>query len=151
MRISRIQIQNFRNFHDLDIALGEHAVIVGENKIGKSNLLFALRLLLDPSLPDSARQLKEEDFPNPISSELAAYDACVESSPFHEFEPEKPDVPEPPSGNGADMGVSPTDGIPNLVPNNNELFIETMKNCLKQHPLAALDSHFSGLSPGNVF
>ena len=62
MRISRIQIQNFRNFHDFDIALGEHAVIVGENKIGKSNLLFALRLLLDPSLPDSARQLKEEDF-----------------------------------------------------------------------------------------
>lgn len=62
MRISRIQIHNFRNFRNLDVVLGEHAVIVGENKIGKSNLLHALRLLLDPSLPDSARQLREEDF-----------------------------------------------------------------------------------------
>jgi putative ATP-dependent endonuclease of OLD family len=53
MRISRIKIMNFRNFEDLDVVLGEHAVIIGENKIGKSNLLHALRLVLDPSLPDS--------------------------------------------------------------------------------------------------
>src|SRR5579863_4047982 len=31
MRISRIQIHNFRNFKDLDISLGNHVVIVGEN------------------------------------------------------------------------------------------------------------------------
>lgn len=62
MRLSRVQINNFRNFKSLDIALSEHAVIVGENKIGKSNLVYALRLLLDPTLPDSARQLREEDF-----------------------------------------------------------------------------------------
>ena len=29
MRISRVQIQNFRNFHKLDIALSDHAVVVG--------------------------------------------------------------------------------------------------------------------------
>jgi putative ATP-dependent endonuclease of OLD family len=62
MRISRVQITNFRNFKSLDLALSEHAVIVGENKIGKSNFIYALRLLLDPTLPDSARQLREEDF-----------------------------------------------------------------------------------------
>jgi len=62
MKISRISIQNFRNFADVDVKLGEHAVIVGENKIGKSNLLHALRLVLDPSLPDSARKLRKEDF-----------------------------------------------------------------------------------------
>lgn len=62
MRISRIQIKNFRNFARLDLRLDQHAVIVGENKIGKSNLIFALRLLLDPNLPDSARQLRLEDF-----------------------------------------------------------------------------------------
>ena len=62
LRISRIAIKNFRNFADLDVSLGAHAVIVGENKIGKSNLLYALRLILDPSLPDSARTLREEDF-----------------------------------------------------------------------------------------
>lgn len=62
MRISRVQIQNFRNFCALDLHLAGNAVIVGENKIGKTNLLHAIRLVLDPSLPDSARQLRNEDF-----------------------------------------------------------------------------------------
>lgn len=73
MRISRVQIQNFRNFHNLDVGLDAHAVIVGENKVGKSNFLFALRLLLDPSLPDASRQLRREDFwdglPRPLTKE----------------------------------------------------------------------------------
>lgn len=71
MRIARITITNFRNFENLDVRLGDNAVIVGENKIGKSNLLYALRLVLDPSLPDSARKLREEDFwdglPRPLT------------------------------------------------------------------------------------
>ena len=61
MRISRVQINNFRNFENLDVQVGPHLVIVGENKVGKSNFLHALRLLLDPSLPDSARRLRIED------------------------------------------------------------------------------------------
>ena len=61
MIISRIYIENFRNFKKLDLSLSSHAVIVGENKIGKSNFLHALRLILDPSLPDSARHLRIED------------------------------------------------------------------------------------------
>ena len=36
--------------------------IVGENRIGKSNFLYALRLILDPALPDTARRLRDEDF-----------------------------------------------------------------------------------------
>ena len=73
MRISRIQIQNFRNFKTLDVCLAHNTVVVGENKIGKTNLLHAIRLVLDPSLPDSARQLKDEDFwdglPRPVARE----------------------------------------------------------------------------------
>jgi putative ATP-dependent endonuclease of OLD family len=81
MRISRIQIENFRNFHHLDVSLGDPCVIVGENKIGKSNFLFALRLLLDPSLPDSARQLRDEDFwdglPRPLTREHRSEKSAV--------------------------------------------------------------------------
>jgi putative ATP-dependent endonuclease of OLD family len=55
MWLSRITIKNFRDFKFLDVKLGE-------NKIGKTNLLFALRLILDPSLPDSARRLRFDDF-----------------------------------------------------------------------------------------
>ncbi len=62
MRISHIHIENFRNFHKLDLTVGRSAVILGENQIGKTNLLHALRLVLDPSLPDNARQLRLEDF-----------------------------------------------------------------------------------------
>lgn len=62
MRISRIVIENFRNFQNLDVSVGKSAVIVGENQIGKTNLIYALRLLLDPYLPDTARQLRIDDF-----------------------------------------------------------------------------------------
>lgn len=67
MYISRISIENFRNFYELDTKLARDAVIVGENAIGKSNLIHGLRLILDPSLPDSLRQLRPEDFWDGIS------------------------------------------------------------------------------------
>ncbi len=60
--ISRVQINNFRNFKELDTNLCKKAVIVGENQAGKTNFIHALRLILDPDLPDSARMLKQEDF-----------------------------------------------------------------------------------------
>lgn len=86
MRVSRITIMNFRNFADLDVHLGEHAVIVGENKIGKSNLLYALRLILDPSLPDSARKLREEDFWDGLSRPLTKDQRITVSAEIADFE-----------------------------------------------------------------
>jgi putative ATP-dependent endonuclease of OLD family len=62
MFISRIQIENFRNFYELDVKLTGNVVVVGENKVGKSNLLHALRLIFDPTLPDSGRELGLADF-----------------------------------------------------------------------------------------
>lgn len=62
MRLSRIRIENFRNFQSVDCQLGNHVVLLGENGVGKSNLLYALRLVLDPDLPDAARLLDAEDF-----------------------------------------------------------------------------------------
>ena len=62
MELARITISNFRNFAALDVSLAGNVVVVGENRVGKSNLLYALRLLLDPTLPDSARQLAFSDF-----------------------------------------------------------------------------------------
>jgi putative ATP-dependent endonuclease of OLD family len=62
MYLSRIRIVNFRNFSELDVELAGNVVVVGENRVGKSNLLYALRLLFDPALADSARQLTLVDF-----------------------------------------------------------------------------------------
>ena len=62
MELSRISISNFRNFSAIDVSLAGSVVVVGENRVGKSNLLYALRLLLDPTFADSARQLSFSDF-----------------------------------------------------------------------------------------
>jgi putative ATP-dependent endonuclease of OLD family len=86
LRISGITVKNFRNFADLDVALGAHTVIVGENKIGKSNLLYALRLVLDPSLPDSARKLREEDFWDGLERPLRKDARIVVSVELTDFE-----------------------------------------------------------------
>ena len=86
MKIHRIQVKNFRNFKDLDVMLGEQVVIVGENKIGKSNLLYALRLVLDPSLPDSARQLQKTDFWDGLGESLTKEDVIQISVELSDLE-----------------------------------------------------------------
>lgn len=62
MYLSNLRIRNFRNLETIDIPLCGNIVLLGENRVGKSNLLFAIRLVIDPTLPDSARQLKLSDF-----------------------------------------------------------------------------------------
>jgi putative ATP-dependent endonuclease of OLD family len=74
MRLQRIVISNFRNLANVDIPVRPGAVIVGENRSGKSNLLHALRLVLDPSLPNSDRQLRREDFSDALAAGQDDYD-----------------------------------------------------------------------------
>ena len=86
MHLSRITIENFRNFQSLDVALGGNLVIVGENRVGKSNLLYALRLIFDPSLPDSSRQLGRADFWDGLDAidENSRINVTVEIKDFEE-------------------------------------------------------------------
>lgn len=90
MHLSRITIENFRNFSDLDVALAGNIVVVGENRVGKSNLLYALRLVFDSSLPDSARQLALADFWDGIG-EPGAEDKITISIEVRDFE-DDPDI-----------------------------------------------------------
>lgn len=90
MYLSRIRIENFRNFRDLDVALGGNVVIVGENRVGKSNLLFGLRLIFDPSLPDSSRQLGLADFWDGLE-EITSETIMTVSVEIKDFE-DDPDV-----------------------------------------------------------
>lgn len=62
MRIERLTVRNFRNLVDVDLPLLPGAVIVGENRSGKSNLLHALRLILDANMSFNDRQLIRGDF-----------------------------------------------------------------------------------------
>jgi putative ATP-dependent endonuclease of the OLD family len=85
MYLSRIRIANFRNFSHLDIELCGDAVVVGENRVGKTNLLHALRLIFDPTLPDSSRQLSRSDFWDGLE-EPTAKDKIVIAVEIRDFE-----------------------------------------------------------------
>ncbi|WP_238329791.1 ATP-dependent nuclease [Pseudomonas aeruginosa] len=61
-RVSRVRLINFANFSDVDVETGESIVIVGENKVGKSNFIRGLQLILDPGLSERDRQLGLEHF-----------------------------------------------------------------------------------------
>lgn len=86
MKICRIIIKNFRNFKNVDFTLGQSTVILGENQVGKTNLLFALRLILDPSLPDSMRQLSQTDFWDGLARPLSVTDYIQVSVDITDFE-----------------------------------------------------------------
>lgn len=85
MHLSRIRIVNFRNFSELDARLAGNVVVVGENRVGKSNLLYALRLIFDPTLPDSARQLGLSDFWDGLGAP-SVEDKIIVSVEIKEFE-----------------------------------------------------------------
>ena len=85
MFLSRVRIDNFRNFHHLDVRLGSTSVIVGENGAGKSNLLSALRLILDPRFWDSSRRLREDDFWGGLNDPVKNGEIIEVSVEFQDF------------------------------------------------------------------
>ena len=91
MFLSRIQVKNFRNFHDLDVRLGPTSVVVGENSVGKSNLLFGLRLIMDPRLSDSSRELREhlDDFWEGLHEPVKNREIIEISVEFQDFQKDK--------------------------------------------------------------
>lgn len=62
MKIERVRIKNFRNFENIDVEFGKNIILVGANATGKSNFIYALRLILDPTLSHRDRMLVDDDF-----------------------------------------------------------------------------------------
>ena len=52
MKIDNVKLVGFRNFKDISVRFNDRTLIIGSNDVGKTNLLYALRLLLDKSLSD---------------------------------------------------------------------------------------------------
>ena len=75
MRIEKVHIKGFRNFDDIVAELGKKTLIFGPNDSGKTNFLYALRILLDPSLSARDFELTASDFnctSNPYRVEITA-------------------------------------------------------------------------------
>jgi putative ATP-dependent endonuclease of OLD family len=84
VRISRVRISNFANFCNLDVQTGNNVVIVGENKVGKSNFIRALQLILDPGLSERDRQLGLDQFWDGLGEEKigATVEVLIELTDF---------------------------------------------------------------------
>lgn len=62
MKISKVQLEGFRNFSNSNINFNKNTLIIGANDVGKSNLLHALRILLDKSFSEADIEPNELDF-----------------------------------------------------------------------------------------
>lgn len=62
MHIVRIAIDNFRCIRHAEIYPGRHTVLLGPNNMGKTTVLEALNLLLNPEVTPRAHAIDENDF-----------------------------------------------------------------------------------------
>lgn len=58
MKIRKLEVQNFRSLKKVDILLGDCTILIGRNNTGKSNILHAIRVLLEGGKSD----VRETDF-----------------------------------------------------------------------------------------
>jgi putative ATP-dependent endonuclease of OLD family len=69
MHISKLNLVNYRNFANANFHFSKGVnTVIGENGSGKSNVLRALRLLLDDNMVRASRRLDAEDFHRGLGS-----------------------------------------------------------------------------------
>ncbi|MGN4936423.1 ATP-dependent nuclease [Aeromonas rivipollensis] len=62
MKIDYVELKQYRNFANARINLANNSLVIGSNDVGKTNMIHALRLLLDKSLSDADIEPSERDF-----------------------------------------------------------------------------------------
>lgn len=62
MFLSTVELTGFRNFKKATVNFNEKTLIIGANDVGKTNLIWAIRLLLDKGLSEYDVEPKESDF-----------------------------------------------------------------------------------------
>lgn len=62
MIIRKLCIKGFRNFKDTAIRFEDKNLIIGANDVGKTNLLYAMRLMFDKSISEKDLELVESDY-----------------------------------------------------------------------------------------
>ena len=62
MKIDYVYLYQYRNFENAHINLAKNSLVIGSNDVGKTNMIHALRILLDKSLSESDIEPTERDF-----------------------------------------------------------------------------------------
>lgn len=62
MKIDYVYLHQYRNFAEAYINLAKNSLVIGSNDVGKTNMIHALRLLLDKSLSEADIEPTARDF-----------------------------------------------------------------------------------------
>jgi len=84
MKISTVTISGFRNFGKATIKFNESTLLIGSNDIGKTNLIYALRLLLDKSFSETDLEPSETDFHSSADVNTDSFEITIEFSDIAE-------------------------------------------------------------------
>lgn len=79
MKISELLIENFRGIRTASLLFPDHAVLIGDNNVGKSTILEALDLVLGPDRLSRPSPIDEHDFH--LGLYLAAEGPAPQQSP----------------------------------------------------------------------
>ena len=78
MRIARVDIERFRGFGEVTVLAGDQVLLVGEPRAGRSDLLAAIRLVVDSS---PTRTITEDDFHNRLLDNPAHIELTIVDLP----------------------------------------------------------------------
>ena len=62
MKVEQLHIKGFRNFEDETIHFEDKTLIIGANDVGKTNLLYCLRILFDKTISEYDLDLSDSDY-----------------------------------------------------------------------------------------
>jgi putative ATP-dependent endonuclease of the OLD family len=85
MFIEWIKLTGFRNFKDAQINLRKKSLVIGSNDVGKTNLVYAIRLLLDKTLSEVNIEPSESDFHiSPDGTQVETFKIIIKLSDIRE-------------------------------------------------------------------
>lgn len=62
MQLDHLYIKGFRNYKEATVNFNKSTLIIGANDVGKTNLIYALQILMDRGYSDYTFELKDSDF-----------------------------------------------------------------------------------------
>jgi len=62
LKVSRLKVHNFRGIKEASLLFPDHAVLIGDNNVGKTTVLEAIDLVLGPDRLSRRPPVDEHDF-----------------------------------------------------------------------------------------
>lgn len=62
MQLDQLYIKGFRNYKETTVNFNKSTLIIGANDVGKTNLIYALQILMDRGFSEYSYELKDSDF-----------------------------------------------------------------------------------------